>query len=165
MKRLLIPLVVLLGLLTASVAFAAEHSLNEAFRGIPWGTPKSELVSKYGLSNEKQPLDTMYKRADDNLSMGNIPVRYITYEVNGEGKFYEVTMRADINHSGALVQLFQQLLGPETTSSPKKYMWDLGKVVVQLEAMPAPYSSGQPYTSMTITRKSEKAMKNQGGGL
>jgi len=164
MKKVLIPLVVLLGLLTASVTFAAEHSLNEAFRGIPWGTSKSELVSKYGLE-KSQYIESDYKRADDNLSMGNIPVNYITYEVNSEGRFYRVTIEASLNHSGALVQLYRQLLGPEATSSPKEYMWDVGKVRVWLEARPALHSAAQPYTKITIARKSEEAMKNQGGGL
>ena len=164
MKKVLIPLVVLLGLLTASVAFAAEHSLNEAFRGIPWGTPDSELVSKYGLE-KGQFLESDYKRSDDNLSMGNIPVNSITYQVNSEGRFYQVVIRASLNHSGALVQLYQQLLGPEATSSPKEYMWDVGKVRVWLEVRPAPHSAAQPYTLITIARKSEEAMKNQGGGL
>lgn len=165
MKKVLIPLMVLFGLLTAGIAFAAEHPLNESFRGIAWGTPESELVNKYGLEKGKQLIENTYTRAGDNQSMGSIPLQYIHYYTNNDGKFYKVDMRAAINHSGALVQMYQQQFGQETTGSPKEYMWDLGKVKVWIEAKPAPVSSMSPYTLITITRKSEEAMKNQGGGF
>ena len=183
MKRLLIPLVVLLGLLTASVAFAAEHSLNEAFRGIPWGTSEGELGSKYGMVKQNlgsvgnhivmaelidilgNPNTILLTKPDDSLSMGNVPVKLIQYHTDNQGKFNKVIMLIDNSYSSALIQLSQQLLGSEALASPREYMWDLGKVNVYIQAKPAAISISQPFLVMSIVRKSDAAIKNQGGGF
>ena len=74
-------------------------------------------------------------------------------------------MLIDNSYSSALIQLSQQLLGSEALASPREYMWDLGKVNVYIQAKPAAISISQPFLVMSIVRKSDAAIKNQGGGF
>ena len=117
-------------------------SISDGFRGVPWGIKESE-ANHYGLTL-KYEHSHEYRVKNENNSLGDVPLNYISYIFGRKGKeeneFNSVTIWTDSSYAHRLSQELIKLLGEPTHDTYSKdpagatirnLMWKISDVKVQ----------------------------------
>lgn len=112
-----LPLIVASLIVFLSVNQSSAAGLQDGFRGIKWGTPFSDIKDRAfeatdGIGFLHHADEYTVKK--DNLSIGNIPLDYISYFFDKDThKFVGISMRYDNKHDKAMKSAVLQAFGGE----------------------------------------------------
>lgn len=146
-------------------------SIDEGFRGIPWGIKKEEAIPIFGLYEHKLGKmmgAKLYGRQDENLSLGNIKLMALLYifgvdagATDDEKKgLMGALLQFDSKYFKQAIQEVKSMFGEPTLTGGLTGEWHLKTVKITMEM-----SFDNPVASIQIIRQFPEQQKQRGGGF
>ena len=146
-------------------------SIDDGFRGIPWGIKKEDAIQIFGLYEHelaKMFGAKLYGREDENLSLGNIKLLSLMYAfgvdagaTEDERKgFIGAILQFDSKYFKQAIQEVTGIFGPPTLTGGLTGEWHLKNVKITMEM-----SFDNPAASIQILRQFPEQQKQRGGGF
>lgn len=146
-------------------------SIDDGFRGIPWGIKKEDAIPLFGLYEHELGKMTgakLYGREGENLSLGNIPLLSLVYlfgvdagvtEDSRKG-FIGVLLQFESKYFKPAIQEVTNMFGKPTLTSGLTGEWHLKTVKITMKM-----SFDNPAASIQITRQLPEQQQQKGGGF
>ncbi len=109
-----------------------KDNLNWGFRGIAWGTGKSDVKDKQPLDNcvEMNSMEENCNAPEANLSVKDVPLIHLRYQFLDD-KFYGISMKFAPKFQKRMRLIMSELLGPPTGLRDNYIpLWDLPDINV-----------------------------------
>ena len=153
MKKIVLIILSIFVLYTVATLFTDQKhikSLDDGFRNVPWGIKKSEST-QYGLvpfsDTVNRPIresggteykslqvnEILYFKYGDNLSLGNVPLKYIFY-IFPDDKLTHVDIHALPEYSKLLLEECVNLFGKPTLKTDTTANWNLSNAEIKYDA-------------------------------
>ena len=113
-KRLLIVFVFFT--IISFYSLASAQSINDGFRGVPWGTSLSSFhnSNEFKLDNKKPKWD-IFTRLNENMSFGNAQLSRVWYYANETDGFFGVIIRTSPGFGKTLIENVAKIMGKPTS--------------------------------------------------